>query len=42
MKFHKPGCSSVSAMKDKNKAVYETTRAGMISMGFEPCAKCKP
>lgn len=41
-KFHKPGCSSVSAMKDKNKAVYETTRSEMISMGFEPCAKCKP
>ena len=41
-KFHKPGCSSVSAMKDKNKAVYETTRSEMISMGFEPCGKCKP
>ena len=41
-KFHKPGCSSVSSMKDKNKAVYETTRSEMISMGFEPCAKCKP
>lgn len=42
MKFHRPGCSSVSSMKDKNKAVYETTRADMISMGFEPCGKCKP
>lgn len=42
MKFHRPGCSSVSSMKDKNKAVYETTRADMISLGFEPCAKCKP
>lgn len=42
MKFHRPGCSSVNTMKDKNKAVYETTRADMISMGFEPCGKCKP
>ena len=42
MKFHSPGCSSVSSMKDKNKAVYETTRADMISMGFEPCGKCNP
>lgn len=41
-KFHRPGCSSVSSMKDKNKAVYETTRSEMISMGFEPCGKCKP
>ena len=42
MKFHRPGCSSVSSMKDKNKAVYETTRADMISMGFEPCGRCHP
>ena len=41
-KFHESSCSSVLDIKDQNKAVYQTTRDDMISMGFEPCARCKP
>ena len=41
-KFHKPSCSSVSEIKEKNKAVVESTREDLIAQGYEPCKKCKP
>lgn len=41
-KFHKPTCSSVSQMKDKNKLEFTGTREDVIGMGYEPCGKCHP
>lgn len=41
-KFHYPSCSSVKQMKDKNKAYYTGTREECISMGYDPCGRCKP
>lgn len=39
--FHKPSCSSVSDMKDKNKVVLDSREAA-IQKGFKPCKKCNP
>ena len=41
-KFHKPTCSSVKDMKEKNKETYEGTREELIQKGYEPCGRCKP
>lgn len=41
-KFHYTECSSVKQMKDKNKKFYTGTREECISMGYDPCGKCKP
>ena len=41
-KFHNPNCSSVSQMKDKNKAYYTGDRQDVIDMGYVPCKKCNP
>lgn len=41
-KFHYSGCSSVKQMKDKNKKFYTGTREECISMGYDPCGRCKP
>ena len=41
-KFHYPSCSSVSAMKDKNKQEYTGSRDDIIAMGYDPCKKCYP
>ena len=41
-KFHYTGCSSVKQMKDKNKKFYTGTREECISMGYDPCGRCKP
>ena len=41
-KFHYPSCSSVSRMKDTNKAYYTCTRDEMLAMGYVPCNKCNP
>ena len=35
-KFHKPTCSSVKDMKEKNKETYEGTREELIQKGYEP------
>ena len=41
-KFHKPTCSSVSKMSDKNKLEITATRAEMIADGYTPCGICNP
>jgi len=42
MKFHKPGCSSVSDMSEKNRKDVTATRPDIISWGYSPCGRCKP
>lgn len=41
-KFHYPGCSAVSKMKEKNKWYYTGTREELIGWGYVPCKICKP
>ena len=42
MKFHYPGCKSVSKMKESNKQIFEGTREEVIAMGYSPCGNCHP
>ena len=42
MKFHLPSCSSVSSIKDENKATYQGPRENLIAEGYEPCGRCNP
>jgi len=42
MKCHKPGCSSVSTIKAKNRWDYSGTIAEIQSMGYSPCQRCYP
>ena len=41
-KFHIPGCSSVTDMKESNKWYFTGTREELIEQGYEPCKRCKP
>jgi hypothetical protein len=41
-RFHKPSCSSVDEMAEKNKVCYDVTRSEMIAMGYVPCKRCNP
>ena len=41
-KFHKPSCSSVKQMKEKNKKVVTLSRQEIINMGYDPCGRCHP
>lgn len=41
-KFHYPSCSSVRQMKESNKVALSGTRDEIISMGYEPCKRCRP
>lgn len=41
-KFHKDGCSGIKDIKERNKTTYTGTREEVISMGYEPCQRCKP
>lgn len=41
-KIHRPTCSSVSQMKEKNKQTYEGTVEELENMGYTPCKKCNP
>ena len=41
-KFHYPDCSSVSAMKAKNRMDYTGSRDELIEQGFVPCKNCNP
>lgn len=41
-KFHRPGCPSVSDMKEKNKKEVNWTRDEVIDKNYEPCKKCNP
>lgn len=41
-KFHKPDCSGVKQLLDKNKEEYAGTREELIQSGYVPCGTCKP
>lgn len=41
-RFHKPSCSSVNEMAEKNTVCYDVTRSEMIAMGYVPCKRCNP
>ena len=41
-KFHKPGCSGVKDMKEKNREEYTGIREELIERGYEPCGRCRP
>lgn len=41
-KFHSEDCSSVAAMKTKNKQEYKGTRVDLVKQGYEPCGNCSP
>lgn len=41
-KFHYPTCKSVKQMSEKNKKEHKGSREEIISMGYIPCANCKP
>ena len=41
-KFHRPGCASVSQMKEKNKRTVEAAREEIIAQGYDPCGNCHP
>lgn len=40
--FHKPDCSSVSKMKEKNKEYFKGSRQEAIDKGYSPCGNCHP
>ena len=42
MKFHRPSCSSVSAMSEKNREYYAGDREALTEEGYEPCQRCNP
>lgn len=42
MKFHKPGCSSVSDMSAKNRSDVTASRDEIIAQGYVPCKRCNP
>ncbi len=41
-KIHRPSCSSVSQIKDKNKKSVTEDRGVLISQGYSPCKNCNP
>ncbi len=41
-KIHRPTCSSVGQMNEKNKKNYEGTVQELENMGYTPCKKCNP
>ena len=41
-KFHLPGCSSVSQMKQKNRLDTTESRDQLIAEGYSPCKRCNP
>lgn len=41
-KFHKPSCSSVSDMAEKNRLDSGSSRDGVIAQGYVPCKRCNP
>ncbi len=41
-KFHYAYCSSVNAIKDKNRKDYKGDRDSLIDDGYSPCGSCRP
>ena len=42
MKFHKPDCSAVESMSQKNRIDYMGARDELIQEGYSACGICKP
>ena len=42
MKFHKPDCSAVESMSQKNRIDYMGPRDELIQEGYSACGICKP
>lgn len=42
MKFHKPDCSAVESMSQKNRIDYMGSRDELIQEGYSACGICKP
>lgn len=40
--FHKPSCTSISKMSDKNKKKSTESRNALIKEGYSPCGICNP
>lgn len=41
-KFHDPACSSVSKIKESNRANFTGERQELLTRGYEPCKVCNP
>ena len=41
-KFHRPQCSSVDQMKEKNRQDTTMSYDEIIKKGYEPCGRCNP
>ena len=41
-KFHRPSCSQVGRIQEKNKETYTGTRAELLAQGYTPCGTCDP
>ena len=41
-KFHRPDCSSVPQIKEKNRRDYVGDRETLLDLGYSPCSVCKP
>ena len=41
-RFHRPDCSGVSDISQKNRRDYTGTRDALIAQGYAPCGSCKP
>ena len=39
-KFHKPDCTGLANVSEKNKIEVETTRNALIARGCKPCQRC--
>ena len=42
MKFHRPGCSSVKKILEKNYGESSLSRDELIAQGYSPCGNCDP
>ena len=41
-KFHRPDCSGVSTMAEKNRQETGEDRQTLLDKGYQPCGQCKP
>lgn len=41
-KFHRPDCSGVESIKEKNRESFTGTRAELVAQGYVPCGICQP
>ena len=41
-KFHDPGCSGATSIKEENRDTFTGNRDELIASGYEPCGQCQP